>query len=391
MANFPLSSQNAILTPNTNHWGEIIDLIVTGRYKLSTQFVTNEEIIQAARRHLAQGPWDYLSGGTESETTMRRNRLAFDRIAFRPRVLVDVSKIDMSSTFLGHNLRIPVLLAPIGGLQNFDSEGGVAVAKAADEFGTLHVVSSATLPSLEETAAASKRAKIYQLYIRGDWEWIKGMLDRAKQSGYQGLCITVDSAVYSRRERPLISRWSVDSTRDPQNREWQAKVTWETIDRMMDYFGEPFILKGIATAEDADLAVAHGVNVIWVSNHGGRQLDHGLGTMDILPEVIKVIGDKADVIVDSGVLRGTDVLKALAMGAKAVAIGKLQGWGLAADGKDGVVRVLEILEEEMRVGMGLLGVTSLHQLNMSRVCPGEPTTPAHEMSAWVNMPKDRIN
>ena len=113
--------------------------------------------------------------------------------------------------------------------------------------------------------------------------------------------------------------------------------------------------------------------------------------MDILPEVIKVIGDKADVIVDSGVLRGTDVLKALAMGAKAVAIGKLQGWGLAADGKDGVVRVLEILEEEMRVGMGLLGVTSLHQLNMSRVCPGEPTTPAHEMSAWVNMPKDRIN
>ena len=358
---------------------------------MSTQFVTNEEIIQAARRHLAQGPWDYLSGGTESETTMRRNRLAFDRIAFRPRVLVDVSKIDMSSTFLGHNLRIPVLLAPIGGLQNFDSEGGVAVAKAADEFGTLHVVSSATLPSLEETAAASKRAKIYQLYIRGDWEWIKGMLDRAKQSGYQGLCITVDSAVYSRRERPLISRWSVDSTRDPQNREWQAKVTWETIDRMMDYFGEPFILKGITTAEDADLAVAHGVNVIWVSNHGGRQLDHGLGTMDILPEVIKVIGDKADVIVDSGVLRGTDVLKALAMGAKAVAIGKLQGWGLAADGKDGVVRVLEILEEEMRVGMGLLGVTSLHQLNMSRVCPGEPTTPAHEMSAWVNMPKDRIN
>ena len=212
---------------------------------MSTQFVTNEEIIQAARRHLAQGPWDYLSGGTESETTMRRNRLAFDRIAFRPRVLVDVSKIDRTSTFLGHNLRIPVLLAPIGGLQNFDPAGGVAVAKAADEFGTLHVVSSATLPSLEETAAASDRPKIYQLYIRGDWEWIKGMLDRAKQSGYQAICITVDSAVYSRRERPLISRWSVDSTRDPQNREWQAKVTWETIDRIMDYFGEPLYLKGL--------------------------------------------------------------------------------------------------------------------------------------------------
>ena len=197
----------------------------------------------------------------------------------------------MSSTFLGHNLRIPVLLAPIGGLQNFDSAGGVAVAKAADEFGTLHVVSSATLPSLEETAAASKRAKIYQLYIRGDWEWIKGMLDRAKQSGYQAICITVDSAVYSRRERPLISRWSVDSTRDPQNREWQAKVTWETIDRIMDYFGEPFILKGITTAEDAALAVAHGVDVIWVSNHGGRQLDQTLSAIETVPEVVPLVHD----------------------------------------------------------------------------------------------------
>ena len=357
---------------------------------MSSQFITNEEIVQAARRHLAQGPWDYLSGATESETTMRRNRLAFDRIAFRPRVLVDVSTIDRSSTFLGHNLRIPVLLAPIGGLQNFDPEAGVAVSKAADEFGTLHVVSSATLPALEETAASTDRAKIYQLYIRGDWDWVKAMLDRAKQSGYQGLCVTVDSAVYSRRERPLISRWNVDATRDPQNREWSASVTWETIDRIKEYFGGPFMLKGITTAEDAAIAVEHGVDVIWVSNHGGRQLDHGLGTMDMLPEVMDVVGDKADVVIDGGVLRGTDVIKAMALGAKAVAIGKLQGWGLAAGGKDGVVRVLEILEEEIRVSMGLLGVTSLNQINKSLICPGELTTMPHEMSAWVNMPEPRI-
>jgi glycolate oxidase len=216
------------------------------------------------------------------------------------------------------------------------------------------------------------------------------MIDRAKDAGYQGLCITVDSAIYSRRERPLISRWTVDSTRNPQDRSWQAAVTWDSIDRMKDYCGLPFMLKGIATAEDAALAVEHGVDVIWISNHGGRQLDHGQGIMDVLPEIVDVAGGKAEIILDGGVVRGTDVLKALALGAKAVAIGKLQGWGLAADGTDGVVRVLEILEEEIRVSMGLLGVTSISQLTPARVCPAEPTTLPHEMSAWVNLPEGRI-
>jgi isopentenyl diphosphate isomerase/L-lactate dehydrogenase-like FMN-dependent dehydrogenase len=357
---------------------------------LSSEFMTNEEIVKAARRRLAQGPWDYLTGATESETTMRRNRLAFDKWAFRPRVLVDVSSIDRSTTFLGHRLRIPVLLAPIGGLQNFDPDGGVAVARAAHEFGTLQVVSSATLPALEETAAATESPKIYQLYIRGDWEWTRGMIDRAKEAGYQGLCITADSAIYSRRERPMISRWSVDNTRNPQNRQWQASVTWESIDRMKEYAGLPFMLKGVATAEDAALAVEHGVDVIWVSNHGGRQLDHGLGTMDILPEILEVVGNRAEIVLDGGVLRGTDVLKAMALGVRAVAIGKLQGWGLAADGKDGLVRVLEILDEEIRVSMGLLGVTAMDQLTRAHLCPAEPTTLPHEMSAWVNLPEGRL-
>ena len=381
---------NAILVLIQTTVVNAINPIRIRRNKLTSPFNTNEEIVQAARRNLAQGPWDYLSGGTESETTMRRNRLAFDRIAFRPRVLVDVSTIDRSSTLLGHNLRIPVLLAPIGGLQNFDSRAGVAVSQAADEFGTLHVVSSATLPTLEETAASTDRSKIYQLYIRGDWDWVKAMIDRVKQSGYEGLCITVDSAVYSRRERPLISRWNVDATREPQDRKWSANVTWETVDRIKEYFGGPFMLKGITTAEDAAIAVEHDVDVIWVSNHGGRQLDHGLGTMDILPEVMAAVGDKAEVVIDGGVLRGTDVIKAIALGAKAVAIGKLQGWGLAAGGKDGVVRVLEILEEEIRVSMGLLGVSSLDQLNKALICSGELTTMPHEMSAWVNMPGERL-
>ena len=357
---------------------------------MSPEFVSNEEIVQEARRHLSQGPWDYLVGASESETTMRRNRLAFDRVAFRPRVLVDVSTVDLSTTFLGHSLRIPVMLAPVGSLQAFIPGGGADVTKAAGEFGTVHVVSSVTEPSLEEIAATTDSPKIFQLYIHGDWEWTKEMIDRAKAAGYEGLCITVDTAAYSVRERPLISRWTPMTQRSPRDPVWQASVTWESIDRIKEYAGLPFMLKGIATAEDAVLALEHGADSVWVSNHGGRQLDHGQGTIDMLPEILNVVGGKVEVIVDGGVQRGSDVVKAVALGAKAVAIGKLQAWGLAANGTDGVVRVLEILEHEIRVAMGLMGVTSIDQLTPSFVCKAEPTTQPHEMSAWVNMPGGRI-
>ena len=171
---------------------------------------------------------------------------------------------------------------------------------------------------------------------------------------------------------------------------WQASVTWESLDRIKEYAGLPFMLKGVATAADAAMAVEHGVDVIWVSNHGGRQLDYGQGTMEMLPEIMDVVDGKADVVVDGGVQRGSDVVKAVALGARAVAIGKLQSWGLAANGTEGVVRVLEILEEEMRIAMGLMGVTSIGQLTPACVCKAEATTQPHEMSAWVNMPEGRI-
>ena len=357
---------------------------------MSFEFLSNEEIVQAARRRLSQGPWDYLVGASESETTMRRNRLAFDRLAFRPRIMVNVSSIDTSTTFLGHNLRIPVILAPIGSLQVFTPEGGAAATKAAGEFGTLHVVSSVTQPTLEEIATVTDNPKIFQLYIHGDWDWTRDMIDRAKRAGYQGLCITADTASYSRRERPMLSRWTPVSQRNRPDPIWQASVTWENVDRIKEYAGLPFMLKGVATPEDAEIAVGHGVNVIWVSNHGGRQLDHGLGTMEMLPDIIAAVGSNADVVVDGGVQRGSDVIKAIALGAKAVAIGKMQGWGLAANGTNGLVRVLEILEDEIRVAMGLLGVTSIDQLSPSYVRQAEATTTPHEMSSWVNMPVGRI-
>ena len=356
------------------------------------EFLTNEEIVQEARRRCTQGAWDYLVGGSESETTMRRNRRAFDKIAFRPRILVDVSHVDPSTTFMGQKLRIPAILAPIGSLQVFDPAGGVAATQAATEFGIMHCLSSATLPSLEETAAATPTPKIFQLYVHGDDDWSADMIRRIKDSGYAALALTVDVAHYSRRERPMISRY-MPPTRRPgtaPERRWLAALTWDSMDYIRDMAGLPFMLKGVQTAEDAELAVEHGVDYIWASNHGGRQIDHGLGSLETLPEIVQAVGGRARIIVDGGVQRGTDILKAIALGADVVGLGRLQGWGLAAGGVAGCVRMLEILEDELISAMGLTGLTSIDKVTPKYVCPAEPVTEAHEMSSWVNMPVGRI-
>jgi isopentenyl diphosphate isomerase/L-lactate dehydrogenase-like FMN-dependent dehydrogenase len=357
------------------------------RELLPREFVTNEEIIQEARRRTTQGVWDYLAGGSESETTLRRNRLAFDRVAFRPRILVDVSNVDPSTTFLGQKLRIPAILAPIGSLEVFHPDGGAGSTRAATEFGIMQALSSVTQPTLEETAAATPTPKIFQLYVHGDMDWVAKLIDRVKsQPTFIALALTVDVAHYSRRERPMLSRYS----RPPRDRSEQAKLTWDTLDRIKEMAGLPFLLKGVQTAKDAEIAVAHGVDVLWVSNHGGRQIDHARGSMEALPEIVQAAGGRARVIVDGGVQRGGDILKAIALGADAVALGKLQGWGLAAGGPAGVVRMLEILEEELIIAMALTGVTSIADVTPKLVCQSDSVTPPHEMSSWVNMPISRI-
>ena len=356
---------------------------------MSVDFVTNQEIILAARRNLTQNVWNYLCGGAESETTMRRNRFGLDSLAFRPRVLVDVSKVDTSTTFLGHRLRVPVMLAPIGSLQVFTPEGGVAVARAAEEFGTINFVSSVTQPSLEEIAAASRSPKVFQLYVQGDLKWIENLLLRVNKAGYTALCLTVDTAHYGHRERQMMDRWLPPSRRG-SGYEYRAALTWETLDAINEMANLPFILKGIATAEDAAIAVQHGVNTIYVSNHGGRQLDHGKATIEMLPEIVQAVDGKAQIVLDGGIMRGSDVLKAIALGATAVTIGKLQGWGLAAAGQAGLVRVLELLESEITTTMGLLGVTRLNQLTSIHLCKVQPLGPTHEMSAFIHMPGGQL-
>jgi glycolate oxidase len=275
-------------------------------------------------------------------------------------------------------------------LQVFNPEGAVASARAAAEFGTVHVVSSVTQPALEETAAGGNGPKIFQIYVRGDDVWLTDLIARAKGSGYIALCFTVDLAVDSLRERPMLTGWTRPTRLVDWDRSHQASLTWEKIARIKSDAGMPFILKGIATAEDAKLAVEYGIDVIWASNHGGRQLDHGVGTLDFLPEIVEAVEGKASIVVDGGVQRGSDVVKALAVGADAVAIGRLQAWGLAAAGSDGVLRVLEILESEIISAMGLLGVTSIDQLGPAYLRKAEPVTPPHEMSSWPGLPGGRI-
>jgi isopentenyl diphosphate isomerase/L-lactate dehydrogenase-like FMN-dependent dehydrogenase len=359
---------------------------------LVLDYVSNEELIREARRRINQGAWDYLVGGSESETTLRRNRRAFDTIAFRPRILVDVTNVDPSTTFLGHKLRIPAILAPIGSLQVFDPEGALSPTRAATEFGIMHCVSSVTQPALEETAAATPTPKIFQLYVQGDTKWTEDIIGRVKQAGYAALALTVDVAHYSRRERPMLTRYQPPTRRlnSPPERAWQAALTWDTMDMIKDLAGLPFMLKGVQTAEDAEIAVQHGVDYIWVSNHGGRQIDHGLGSLDTLPEIARAVNGRARIVLDGGVQRGGDIIKAIALGADVVALGRLQGWGLAAGSQAGVVRMLEILEDELVSAMGLTGLTSIDQVSEKYICHAEPVIEAHEMSSWVNMPVGRI-
>ena len=347
----------------------------------ASPYLTLHELVKKARQKLNHDSWDYIVGGAESETTVRRNRLALDSIAFRPRVLRDVSQIDATTNFLGQRLRLPIVLAPIGGLELFAPEGGNAAAGAAQAFGVSHMLSSVCEPGLEAVAQAAPAAlRLFQLYARGDADWVDAMAERAIAAGYGAFCLTVDTAYYSRRERDLAKRHA-RSGNMPQ-REFQARLTWSDVARLKARFAIPLILKGIATAEDATLALEHGVDIIYLSNHGGRQLDHGRGTMDILPEIVAAVGGRAPIIIDGGFNRGTDIVKALAAGASLVGLGRMQCIGLAAEGQAGLVRLLEILEQEIHICLGLLGVNSLAGLDASYLHPAPPVGSGETLGAF---------
>ena len=362
---------------------------------MASDFMTLQEIVRQARSNLARGEWDYLAGAADTETTMKRNRLAFDRLALRARVMTDVSRTSTARSLLGVDLRIPVLLAPIGSLQSFEPGGGLSAARAAAEFGVLQVLSSVCQPDFETVARECPGPRVYQLYLHGTEDWAMDIFARAKAAGYTAFCLTADTQIYSRRERDILKRWVPMAARQAGTSEprrprvtMQDSMSWDLVRRIKDRFGLPMIVKGIACAEDADLAVRNGVDVVYVSNHGGRQLDHGQAALDVLPEVVGAVAGKVPVVVDGGILRGTDILKALALGAHAVGLGRLEVLAMAAGGVPAVVRMLELLETEMRLNLASMGLASIDQLTPASVVPAQSVGAPHVLSGFPLLDED---
>jgi glycolate oxidase len=347
------------------------------------EFQNLHELIRKARSNLNQNSWDYIVGASETETTMRRNRMALDEIAFRPRVLRNVAKVDASVELFGRKLRLPVVLAPVGALELFDPGAAASVSRAAGSFGAAHMLSSVSEPGLEKTAAAAPDAlRMYQLYVRGGDAFVEDCAARAVANGYAAFCLTVDTAHYSRRERDIAKRYVRASRVRATGGDFQKGLEWRTVKLIKDKFKLPLVLKGIATAEDAAIALDHGVDWIYVSNHGGRQLDHGRGAMHVLPEMVDAVAGRAKIMVDGSFCRGSDIVKAIALGADLVGFGRLQCWALAAAGENGVLRMLELLEVEVIRCLGLLGVTNFAELNKSYLHPATPTNLPHVFSAF---------
>jgi glycolate oxidase len=355
---------------------------------MAVNFNTVTEMLVMAQRNLSHDEWDYINGAAESETSLRRNRQALDSLAFRPRILRDVRNIDLSTKLVGAPLTMPVVLAPIGGLQRMTKGAANDVDSAAAACGVMNFISTVTDPSIEEVAANSPHNKVYQIYVRGDDQWIRKLVRRIMDAKYWGIAITVDSAFYGNRER---LHPSLIATRRVAARDWQKGVTWDTVKLIQDMIGDtPLFIKGVMTAEDAALCVQHKVNSVYISNHGGRQLDHVLGNIETLSEVVAAVDGKADVVIDGGFVRGTDVVKALALGAKAVGIGRLQAWALGAGGAEGLIACLENLRTEIITTMGLVGVKNIGELNPSYITKATPVRHPHEHSAFPHLPADRL-
>lgn len=345
-------------------------------------FQTLHEIAQTARQRLPRNIWDYLIGGTETETALRRNRMAIDTLALRPRVLRDVSFVDTSTNFLGAGLKLPLMCAPIGSLESFEPGGGATAAKATARVGALTCLSSVSGPGLEATAAAADGHKIYQLYVRGDGDWIDEQVQRAIDNGYLAFCLTVDTAIYSRRERDIANRFIKPWRSSAIGFEFQSSLNWDDVRRFKDRHDLPLLLKGIMTGEDAAMAAELGVDAVWVSNHGGRQVDHAQGTMTVLPEIVGAVGGRSRIVIDGGFLRGTDIVKALAAGADIVALGRFTGLALAAAGEEGLVRALDLLAEEMWTAMGLVGATKLSEIVPEHIEAAPATAEPRVFSAF---------
>jgi isopentenyl diphosphate isomerase/L-lactate dehydrogenase-like FMN-dependent dehydrogenase len=333
------------------------------------------EYEELARTRLHPAVWDYYSGGANDEVTLRENRAAIARLWIRPRVLVDVRQVQMATTLLGIPVPMPVGIAPTAAQGAACAEGECATARAAGALGALMIASTESTRSLEEIAQAATGPLWFQLYFSSrTHERASRLVRRAEDAGYRAIVVTVDAPRSGQKERHLRSEktyeWppSGNLLSEPPDEEYLGEtLTWDDLRWLRGITSLPIVIKGILTAEDAILGVEFGAAGIVVSNHGGRQLDTVAATIEALPEVVEAVAKRSEVYMDGGIRRGTDVLKALALGARAVFVGRPVLWGLAASGAEGAQHVLELLQGELELAMALAGCPDIASIDSALV------------------------
>lgn len=329
-----------------------------------------------ARERMDPAAWAYFAGGADDEVTLREERAAFERLRLVPRVLRGVGAADLRTTVLGSEVRAPILVAPTGVHGFAHPEAEVATARAVSDAGSLMAVSTVSTRSLEDIAAAATRPLWFQLYVyRGARDLARSLVRRAERAGCGAVVLTVDSPRWGRKEGFLrverdlpaeLSSVSIDEESGEEALE-PAALTWEDVAWLRSLTDLPVVLKGILHPEDASLAVEHGAAGIVVSTHGGRQLDGAPASVEALPLVVEAVGGRAEVYLDGGVRRGTDALKALALGARAVFVGRPVLWGLAVSGAAGARHVLDLLRDELELAMVLAGQRSVADIDADLV------------------------
>jgi L-lactate dehydrogenase (cytochrome) len=367
-----------------------------------------------ARRRLPRGVFDYIDGGAEDERTMAANAAAFAAVTFRPRVLRDVGEVDTSTTLLGRPLPLPLVLAPTGFTRIADPDGELAVARAAARAAVPYTLSTLSTRSIEEVAGVGSSPKWFQVYVWRDRGLVKEMIGRAASAGYEALVLTVDTAVLGRRERDVRRGFSlppkigpgtlVDGALHPGwtwrflrsdpvrfanvrdaagvgdgrtavtlseyvNSQFDPGLSWRDVEWMRSVWSGPLVIKGVQTVDDARLAADAGVEAIALSNHGGRQLDSAPAALDLVPPVADAVGDRLEIICDGGVRRGSDIVKAVALGARACMAGRAYLYGLGAAGERGVDHVLGLLSADVRRTMALVGASSVAELGRGLLEP----------------------
>ena len=348
------------------------------------------DLEHAAKEKLPQTAYDYFAGGAWDEETLRENRAAFERLKVHYRVLVDVSKRDLSTTILGQKISMPILFAPTAFHKLAHPDGELATVRAAGAAGTIMVLSSLSTTSVEDVARAATGPVWFQLYVNRDREFTRDLVARAESAGCRAIMLTVDTPEWGRRERdvrnefhlpPGISAVNLLSSNERgeaishsgaglrQAFSWMlnASLTWKDVDWLCSITKLPVLVKGICRADDAHRAVEHGVGGIVVSNHGARQMDTAPATIEVLPRCVEAVAGRVPVLLDGGVRRGLDVLKALALGATAVQIGRPVLWGLAADGQAGVETAVRLLRDEFDLALALAGCAKLSDVTRDLV------------------------